>query len=319
MRTAGLFSPATLLSLHILSANAEPICRYDHPLATLSVTHLSSLQAVLEGPVTKLCNQFSNAKGNAVISHKAEGVTFQITQGATQSIEECRTSFAVIITQCVGSKNLDGGEVIGMDGVTYQVYHDDDFVKERDVQEDEDDLKGSRNLEARAGKPPKSPTKPPPKTPAKEDPKSFPIGKPKPAPVMPKPSPTPSSSNNATPTKSCKQIYEIAFADVVAEDSELQKEERQLDSAEAVARRDFYVGSMTGLSSMMNLDKRTKKEGKGCGFNKFTALDYPEPTKMVCLRTSNPTWQISLLMFLLLRSLLKQSSITLRIPQLARL
>ncbi|KAJ4988691.1 glycosyl hydrolases family 18 protein [Stagonosporopsis vannaccii] len=86
-------------------------------------------------------------------------------------------------------------------------------------------------------------------------------------------------ASKAVSAKSCKQINDITFKDVVSEALDLQAEEPQLDNAGAITRRG-YVGSMTNLGSMENLDRRTRKTGGACGVEKFDALDYPESANM---------------------------------------
>ena len=337
MRTAGLFISAALLSLHTLSTNAGPTCYTDHFLssAELSVIHASSLQAAQEGSVAEFCGKTLTATGKDTTAYKIEGVIFQITGGVIQSIEECTASFAAIIAQCFLEQQLGGGEVQAEAGVTYEVYldnaeqHDEDsnetYIEEREVQMGQyhlDDLlhlMGSQGLEARAGKgKPAAPAKPPVKKP---DSKPLPIGKPKPTPP-PKPTPTPKSPQSSTssaskvvPTKSCKQIYDIVIKDLVSEALELQAEETQLDNAGAIARRG-YVGSMTNLGNMKNLDRRAKKSGKACGVNLFHALDYPEADNMVRIYVHSLMFQVILLTSIY-RSPLQQSSTISLIPQLA--
>ena len=319
MRTAGLFTPVALLSLHVLSAHAEPTCHTDRPLssAELSAAHISNLQAALGGEVAEFCDEALHSNSEDTFLHKVEGVTFQITGRVTQSIEECTTSFAAIIAQCYVDQSLDGGEVQSGTGVTYEVYHDDSeyhdvldetTIDERDYQADQDDMDdllhmmGSSGLERRAGmkkpakapaapkspaapaKPPMAPAKPP-TAPAKPPvvPAKPPTNKPgsTPSPIgKPKPTPTPSPTPKPAPTKSCKQIYDIAVRDVLAESLQLEQEETRLDGA-AIAGRDLYVGSMTSRRSMLELEKRTSKKGSGCDVKKFNALDYPESKNMV--------------------------------------
>lgn len=121
MRTAGLFTPAAVLSLYMLSTTAEPTCHTNHFLSSveLSATHVSSLQVALEGSVAEFCGETLNAKGKDTIAHTTEGVTFQITGGIVQSIEECTASFAAIVTQCFVDEHLGGGEVQAEAGATY--------------------------------------------------------------------------------------------------------------------------------------------------------------------------------------------------------
>ncbi|KAF9690792.1 hypothetical protein EKO04_011153 [Ascochyta lentis] len=231
MRTAGLFTPAALLSLHVLSAHAEPICNTNRPFssAEFSIAHISSLQVTLGGDLTEFCGESFNAKNKNTFVHKVEGVTFQITGGVTQSIEECAASFAAIIAQCLVDQSADGGKVQLGDGVTYEVYHDNSedhpdvldatTIEERGPQDDQNDmddllhLMGSGGLESRAGKKkPAAPAKPPANKPGS---KPLPIGKPKPTPTPAKPTPSkptptpskPSSSSaaKAAPTKTASR------------------------------------------------------------------------------------------------------------------
>ena len=221
-----------------------------------------------------------------------------------ESIEECTTSFAAIIAQCCVDQSLDGGEIQIRDRMIYEVYigsseHHRDVLNEatiegrgsRDDQDDMDDLLhliGSRSLESRAGtKKPAALAKPPANKPGS---KPLPIGKLKPTPTPDStPDSTPSKpssslSSKAAPPKSCKQIYDLAFQGAVAEALELEQEETRLDGAAAMIRRDLYVGSMTSRRSILDLEKRTPNDGKGCGIAKFNALDYPEPAKMVSVQ-----------------------------------
>lgn len=283
MRTASLFTPAALLSLHILSAHAEPICYAKSPLssAELPTAHILSLQAALGGEVADFCGETFNTKSKDTFVHKVEEVTFQITGGAPKSIEECTASFSAIIAQCYLDQGLHGGHIHGEDEATYEVYHGGSMVEERDSQDDQDDiddllhLMDSRGLENRAPPPkkPATPVKPPPKQPNS---KPLPIGKPRPTPT-----PTPSAPKPAPP-KSCKQIYDIAFQDVLAEALELEQEE-SLSLRAAEIEEPNYVGGMTSRRNMVDLEKRTPKKGTGCGIQKFDALEYPEPDKMVCV------------------------------------
>jgi hypothetical protein len=285
MRTASLFTPAALSSLYILSAHAEPICHNDTPLsfAELSTVHVPSLQAALGGEVADFCGETLNTKSINTFVHQVEGVTFQITGGAPKSIKECTASFAAIIAQCYLDQGLHGGSVHGEDEATHEVYHGDPIIEERDSQDDQDDiddllhLMGSRGLENRAQPPkkPATPVNPPPKQPNS---KPLPIGKPKPTPT-----PTPSAPKPAPP-KSCKQIYNIAFQDVLAEALELEQEETLSRRAAAIDGSN-YVGGMTSRRKMVDLEKRTEKKGTGCGIQTFNALDYPESDKMVHVQT----------------------------------
>jgi hypothetical protein len=285
MRTASLFTPAALLSLHILSTHAEPICHTDSPLSSAEVptAHIPSLQAALGGEVADFCGESLNTRSKDTFVQKVEGVTFQITGGTPKSIEECTASFTAIIAQCYLGQSLHGGHIQGEDGATYEVYHGDSIIEERDSRDDQDDiddllhLMGSGSLENRAppSKKPVTPVKPPPKQP---DSRPLPIGKPKPTPT-----PTPSAPKPA-PTKSCKQIYDIAFQDVLAEALELEQEEPLSRRAAAIDEHN-YVGGMTSRRNMVDLEKRTKKPGSACGIKTFDALEYPESGVMVRVQT----------------------------------
>jgi hypothetical protein len=301
MRVTGLSAFAAFLGLHTLGVQGGITCNTDHSLANWSVVNISKLQDALSGPVLDLCNRSLDPGKNEVITHEAEGVIFQITRETTQSAEECKTSFATIIAQCIDGRNVDGGEVDSKSGVVYEIYHygpeHDDrepgefHIKARDVVdfehgngEHEHDgfadllemIGHDSSFEARAPKGGKAKT--PKAKPKPAPPKPAPKPKPKPAKPKPtKPKPTPksktSSSVKAGPTKTCKQIYALA-----------SKPERG-----AVVQRGFdtYVGGMSHIEARVAA-KTTPKKGSACKIGRFNALNYPKQVDLVRISFSSP-------------------------------
>jgi hypothetical protein len=307
MRAAGL-STFALLGLHTFSAQGETTCHTNEPLTTWSATDLSKLHDALVGPVVDLCNKGLQAE-NEVIIFEAGDVTFEITRdGNVQDAEDCKTAFAAIITQCIGGQNAGGGEVDSKKGVIYEIYHtgpdqpasEDFHIEGRDqgdfdvkgdvfddfselIKRDSPDSSPDSSLEARApkgGKAKKPKAKPAPKPKPESNPKLKATPKPKATPKLKSDKATKTSSSvNVGPTKTCKQLVELASK----EKKSIRPEARDIEIHDALEGHDGYVGSMA------TIQKRKVKKGMACGIV-FNALGYPEAKhkKLVCISSEYP-------------------------------
>lgn len=290
MRTAGLSVSAVLLGLHALSVQAQTACNTGHTF-TWSISDLSKLQYALKGPVIHLCARGIEIEGDKVITYETSTLSFQISRTIAQSLEECKTSFATIIGQCIEGMNVNGGVVEGKDGVFYEIFNrgvGDDGTKEfrfekrstgdlESENEDHDfgDLMESLaygSLDARA-----------PKVKAKKPTTKKPATK---KPEVKKPTPTPrpatktksqsvkasktSSSIKTGPTKTCDQLYELAVAS--------REKAALIDS-----KREVETKSRGFVGSRIQIEKRaSQKRTLACGVT-FNALKYPNARQMVCV------------------------------------
>jgi len=266
MRAIGLSAFAALLGLHILEAKGEATCHADHSLINWGVTEFSKIQDALLGPVAALCNGSLNSGEDDYVTQEAGNLIFAISREHTvQNVDDCKSAFFDIVSQCIRAQNVAGGEVESKDGVSYEISHSY-------AEHDEDGY----NIEARAPAKGKSRT---PK--AKSTPKLKPKPKPKPKP-NPKPKPAKTSSAlKPLKTKGCKQVYALALAE--SKQATLAEERR---GAGSVARDAGFVGSR------MHIEARdTGKGADGCGMY-IQALNYPndnDMASMVCTPSSYDT------------------------------
>jgi hypothetical protein len=290
MRTAGLSVSVVLFGLHALSVQAQTACNTDHTF-TWSISDLSKLQDALKGPIVHLCARGIETEGDKVITYETRTLSFQISRTIAQSLEECKTSFATIIDQCIESMSVDGGMFEGKGGVVYEIFNrsfEDDGTNEfrfekrstGDLEiEEEDggfgDLMESLaygSLDARAPKiKAKKPTTKKPATKKPEVKKPTPTPKPatKTKSQQVKASKT-SSSIKAGPTKTCDQLYALAVAS--REKSALIDQKRGVE-----AKSRGFVGSR------IHIEKRaSSKTTLACDVD-LKALGYPTARQMVCV------------------------------------
>lgn len=216
MRVALVSSLAGLLGLHTLGVYGKTNCYTNKPLANWLAIDASRTKEALNGIVSNMCGDMvetDKAGRSSNVTLAAGEMTFTILDGSvTQDVTGCRTAFVDIVLECFSNQNVAGGEFQSISGVSYEiVYSNVEF------NEDHDDNFRHSGLVSRAKKltskhpPPNAvETKPKPKTT-----KPKPQAKPKPRPTKPKGTNT-STSAKASPTKNCKQIYDLALKESLA-------------------------------------------------------------------------------------------------------
>ncbi|KAF2706352.1 hypothetical protein K504DRAFT_536572 [Pleomassaria siparia CBS 279.74] len=124
MRAAGLFNISAFLGLYILGAQGEPVCYSDYPLEGWSTAGQAQISDAITGSISDICRKSVEGMNGSNFTLSAEGVVFTTLRGlGIPDVDVCRTAFAEIVLECLGSQNVAGGEVKSKDGVLYEVVH----------------------------------------------------------------------------------------------------------------------------------------------------------------------------------------------------
>lgn len=266
MWTPGLAALIVLFRFQVVHAQGNPECFQGKVSIQRLENAPKALQAVLEDPVARLCEQDLTAEliVKNTVSYASTDFAFTIERGeGHKDDKECIQAFRRIMELCVVGQNASGGTITANGNEpTYSV-----------------STQPVGNLEARAKKP-KSPAKapveapakasakPPINTTAKTSAKSIATPTQKASSKVQSSAAKTSSIAKPTSTKTCKKLY-----------GELLALSKQATIAE---KREETLNSRQGFSSSRaHVEKRsTPKSGKACNFN-LKALNYPEKREMV--------------------------------------
>ena len=267
-------SLAGLLGLHILGVYGKTSCYANKPLANWSTIDASRTKEALNGIVSDMCGDMIETDKVVMSSNvtlAAGEMMFTILDGSgIQDVTGCINAFVDILLQCFSNQNVAGGEFQSNSRVSYEIVysnvefnegHDDNFRHSGLVSR-------AKKLASKRPPPNAVETKPKPKTT-----KPKPQPKPKPKPTKPNPKPTKpkvtkiSTSAKASPTKNCKQIYDLALKESLAS-------ERKISNAP----RDSFV------ERRGHIEKRVPKTSDACPDSHkvvLEALGYPTKSQMV--------------------------------------
>ncbi|KAJ8110664.1 hypothetical protein OPT61_g6548 [Boeremia exigua] len=233
--------------------------------------------------LSALCQTPTGALG--AISEQLGGLVFEVRRGeAVQDVNECQLAFAAIISRCIETAQVSGGESRSEKGITYL------------MRPSTPDKHHPKHVRASVLAKP-APAKPAPAKPAPAKPAPAKPAPAKPAPVKPspnpaKPLPSPSKSIKIGPTKDCKQLGLLMQTPATA--GKLTRTIEEENGGFVGSRVDVNLKQKIAKRAADDIDdgwsepteqkirkshRETEKTGTACGI-RFNALNYPKAVSM---------------------------------------
>jgi len=285
----------------LLGAGNAIDCHFEHSIPSDVISTATTLSQSLQDPVSTFCRKGVD-RVDDILTLKQGEVTLQVVpiqDGVRIPVEECLSAFQSILSLCVGSYHVWGGEYL-TDKVIFDLHHTD--LRKRDVDNigyygDDDDedsssepaifeaLEGRDVLEneeaqleaidlaprrARGGRTRRPrPSRPKPSRKPRPQPTSKP---PKPT-SKPKPQSSKTQSRHSTKTSSGKTEPSVACKVL---NKRVKQELAAMARSAGLGKRD----EVTPSEGTPQLEKRTSpKSAKGCGIDIF-ANRYPQRDEM---------------------------------------